>query len=62
MSDERLLRQVRKAFDAANESHAKYVQAVRKAHDEGITWRALGEAVGRSHEYMRSVARSKRVD
>jgi hypothetical protein len=63
MPDEaRLLREVRKAFDTYTSSHAKYVEAVRAPHDYGITWRQLGEAVGKSHEHMRSVARSKKLE
>jgi len=58
----RLLREVRKAHDVYTSSHAAYVEAVRAAHDYGLTWRQLGEAVGKSHEHMRSVARSKKVD
>jgi hypothetical protein len=60
--DARLLREVRGAFDALTKAHARYVRAVRYANDQGVTWRQLGEAVGKSHEHMRSVARSKKVD
>lgn len=53
------LREVQRAFDQWQSAHVRFVRAVKAAHAAGFTWRDLGEAVGRSHEYMRSVTRHK---
>jgi hypothetical protein len=67
--EEKLLRDVRKTFDEANKSHARYVIAVRKAHEAGVTWRALGDSQESSDEWksiveagLRPFERNQRAD
>jgi len=51
--------EVKRSFEQWNVAHARFVRAVKDAHGAGFTWRELGDLIGRSHEYMRSVARHK---
>jgi hypothetical protein len=52
----RLADELRSSYDDFASSETRFREAVKVARDSGFfSWRELGEAIGRSHEYVRTV-------
>jgi hypothetical protein len=56
----RILAGVKADYRRMGETREKFIASVRAAKDDGMSWREIGEALGRSHEWVRSVYNSKR--
>ena len=50
------LKDIARALEAREEAHRRLHAIIAEAHDEaGLTYRAMADATGRSHEFFRAI-------